>query len=105
MSVILSTPKEIIMDGFTVRGSKFSTVSNSEIIVLYRNIKITRYIFYNSTIILFNVELTISNSNLSHSPSTALTVTSSVITLEDTVTFSYNVGISTCTDRFNHDNH
>ena len=54
------TPKEIIMDGFTLEGSKLSTVSNAQII--YRNIKITRCIFNDSTIILFNVYMTISNS-------------------------------------------
>ena len=91
MSVILSTPKEIVMFGFTLQGSKLSTVSNSEII--YRNIKIIRCNFHNSTIILFNVDLTIGNSNFLHSPSTVLTVTSSIITLEGTVTFSYNVGV------------
>ena len=91
MYVILSSPKVITMDRFTVQSSKFSTVSIAEII--YRNIMITRYIFYNSTIVLFNTDLTISDSMFSHSPSRALTVTSGIITLEGTVTFSNNVGI------------
>ena len=91
MYVILSFPQVITMDGFTVQSSKFSTISIAEII--YRTIKITGCIFSNSTMVLFNTDLTISDSVFSQSPSRALTVTSSVITLEGTVLFSNNVGI------------
>ena len=89
--VILSSPQMITMDGFTVQSSKFSTISFAKII--YRTIKITGCIFYNSTMVLFNTDLTISDSVFSHSPSRALTVTSSIITLKGTVLFSNNVGI------------
>ena len=91
MKVILSTPKEVLMDGFTVQGSTLSTLTSTEI--TYRHVKIIRCAFTESTITLSNAELTITDSSFSLSPSTAIILSSSTLTLIGNVRFSYNKGI------------
>ena len=91
MKAILSTPKVIVMENFTVQGSTVSVLTDS--MIISRHVRIARCIFNNSTITLSNADLTIRDSTFSHSPSTAITLSSSIVTVVGNVRFSHNQGI------------